>query len=165
MFKNFFSKRRKEAKSNKPNKVSYAPNTKIPYKPKLIPMLMGEHQALLSLYGEIIDAAKAGNSGLTKRKLGKFKDLFGGHLIKENVSLYTYLKHSIADEDTAEIVNSMKSEMYGIGKDVNAFLRLYTSEEGSIDSAFLKQFEAIGEALVRRIENEEDHLYPVYQPA
>ena len=127
-------------------------------------MLLAEHKALLSLYGEILAAAKADDTKLTKLKLHKFKDLFGGHLIKENVSLYTYLRHSIEDTDTSEIVNGMKSEMYGIGKEVNSFLRHYTNEHAEIDKAFIEKLEGLGSALVRRIENEESHLYPVYQP-
>jgi len=65
--------------------------------------------------------------------------LFSGHLIKENVSLYTYLSHSITDNDTSEAINLMKSEMYGIGKEVNSFLRHYTSEYADIDNVFIEK--------------------------
>jgi len=164
MFKNLFSKRQGKAEAKKTEKKSYAGDTKIPYKPKLIPVLLSEHQALLSLYGDILASAKVKDTDLTKLKLNKFKDLFSGHLIKENVSLYTYLSHSITDNDTSEAITFMKSEMYGIGKEVNSFLRHYTSEHADIDNVFIEKLEGLGKALVRRIENEEAHLYPVYQP-
>jgi len=164
MFKNLFSKRKKKVEATKTKKKSYAGDTKIPYKSKLIPVLLNEHKALLSLYGDILAAANAKDADRTKLKLNKFKDLFSGHLIKENVSLYTYLSHSITDNDTSEAINLMKSEMYGIGKEVNSFLRHYTSEHADIDNVFIEKLEGLGEALVRRIENEEAHLYPVYQP-
>lgn len=164
MFKKIFSRVRERIKKEETiDTHSYAPNTKIPYKENLIPVLLDEHRKLLSLYGETLNAAKAGDASLTKRKLNNFKRLFRGHLLKENVSLYTYLKHAISDQGTAEIISFMKTEMYGVGKEVNSFLSRYTKEDAVIDKNFIRRFEAVGEALVRRIEDEEEHLYPVYQ--
>ena len=151
-----------EKKSKQPvNK----PKIQIPYKENLVPTLLSEHQVLLRIYSDTLEAAKNGDTDLTKLKLGKFKDLFTAHLTKESVFLYTYLNQSLNNDDAVNISKEMQTEMHGIGGAVNDFLKLYMSDSAVIDGKFIKELEGIGGALVKRIENEESQLYPTYKAA
>ena len=165
MFKNIFSIFRFGSKSKqvKPNENSNKSKVKVPYKENLIPTLLNEHKVLLNIYSDTLEAAKRGDTGLTKLKLSKFKGLFETHLTKESVFLYTYLNQSLNNDDTVKLVNSMKTEMHGIGGAVNNFLKLYTGDEAVIDKKFIAELEGIGAALVQRIKSEESQLYPTYK--
>ena len=94
------------------NIKSHVLNTHVSYKPTLIPVLLHEHQTLLSLCSDTIEAAKKGNSDLSKQNLSKFYDVFSGHLIKKRFALYPYSNHLSKDADASEYVSSIKSEMY-----------------------------------------------------
>lgn len=154
-----------ESKEVKPKERLNTSNVKVPYKENLIPTLLNEHRVLLKIYSDTLEAAKKGDTGLTKLKLSKFKELFKTHLTKESVFLYTYLNQSLNNDDTVNLVNSMKTEMHGIGGAVNDFLELYTGDEAVIDGKFITELEGIGAALVQRIQSEESQLYPTYKVA
>jgi len=141
----------------------YAPSTKIQFKEKLIPALVAEHKVLLALHGKIIQAAENQDPAKTRLFLVKFKDLLVGHLLKENTSLYTYLRHSLGDDPSAELVMDMKYEMDSVARGITQFLKPAIEEGYSYDARFVEKFNEIGTALVRRVENEEDFLYPTYQ--
>jgi len=138
-------------------------STKISYNSDLVPTLIGEHKMLLKLHGEIIDSAKREEHQRTKKLLVKFKNLLVGHLLKENTSLYTYLKHSLSDPSSSELATGMKQEMDGIAQAVMQFIKTALEDDYVYDENFISEFSGIGAALVNRIESEENSLYLAYE--
>lgn len=166
---NLFKKKDKEQKSSveEPQVVhKAAPGTEIRYNPNLINKLKTDHQALLGIYGEIKAAFDASNYPLVTEKLKALKSGFMDHILVENVSLYVYMKSSFHDDEgNLELVQGFRSEMDGIGKVVRAFLLKYEmiGVDEDLASSFGHDLAGIGEALVARIEREENTLYPLYQ--
>jgi len=151
-----------KSQNTAPPEPVYAPNTSIKFDHDLIEVLEAEHQALLKLFGNVLNFVKVGRQEQARRSLIKFRDLLVGHILKENTSLYIYLKHAVEDDATTEIVTTMKTEMDDIGRVVVKFLNDHIKNPANLDQEFVEKFEVIGEKLVRRIQNEESHLYPVY---
>ncbi len=165
-------KRRKgkevEAQSNA-GKVSggTAPGTEIHYYSDLVPELLNDHQVLLKRFAEIAEAEKRGEFHRLPGLLEEFGSILRGHLLKENVKLYIYLQHALAnDPDNAALMQGFRTEMHGISRTVTNFLKHYGQKEW--DQQRREQFgtdlDEIGEVLVRRIQTEEEVLYPLYLP-
>ncbi|MFN3397146.1 MAG: hemerythrin domain-containing protein [Sulfurimicrobium sp.] len=152
-------------------KQSVAPGTQLHYDPNLVPNLVADHQALLGIFGEVGAAMNQKNMTLVKQKLGEFGDGLRGHLLKENIRFYVYLQHSLeGDDENAAIMHEFRNEMQHIGKAVADFLHKYTAaDEGWIwDDAMWQSFQhevgVIGKVLTKRIQTEENILYPLYLP-
>ncbi|MBK6742437.1 MAG: hemerythrin domain-containing protein [Hydrogenophilales bacterium] len=100
--------------------------------------------------------------------LAQFGDALRGHILKENIRLYVYLKHSLqGDEDSTAIVHQFSREMHHIGLAVTDFLTRYTGDRNWDDaqwSVFERDLKEVGAVLTRRIETEESILYPLYLP-
>lgn len=145
-----------------------APGTHIRFDPSLIPGLVADHKTLLALYTGIKHAALQRNAAQVTEKLGEFSDELRGHLLKENVRLYVYLQHSLAnDPENAAIMSDLRLEMQQIGKAVGDFIKRYSGPEtwrGNVWGQFDADLGNIGKVLVRRIETEERILYPLYMP-
>jgi DNA polymerase/3'-5' exonuclease PolX len=89
-------------------------------------------------------------------------------LLKENVRFYVYLQHSLeGDAENAAIMHEFRREMQHIGKAVADFLHKYTTEgewDGMMWQSFQQEVGGIGKVLVKRIQTEENVLYPLYLP-
>jgi hemerythrin-like domain-containing protein len=97
--------------------------------------------------------------------LQEFGSLLQGHLLKENIKLYVYLQHALAnDPDNAALMQGFRKEMNGISRTVTRFLKHYGEEnwDRQRQEKFGHDLQAIGEVLVKRIETEESVLYPLY---
>jgi len=147
------------------NRMGYAPNTKIAYKPTLVPTLQKEHQLLMSMFWKAVDAAESRKTDLTKELLNMFKDMFVDHVLKENTSLYIYLRHSAKKESSQEAVRALKRDMDVIGRKVKDFIDYANMETTEVDAQFISEMRSVGGLLQRRIEQEETFVYPTYQPA
>lgn len=140
-----------------------APGSGIQYSPKLIKELEDDHKALVNLYKEAANAIERRDGAALRRNLGQLKDSLTGHLLKENLKLYAYMNHCYRnDAEGVDLIKGFRNDMTQIGKVVFNFLSKYTAPGAKFDLAFKKEFDAIGEALVRRIESEEKQLYPLY---
>ncbi len=147
---------------------SDAPGTHLHYDPNLVSHLLADHQMLLGIFGDIAAAMKRKDMGLVKEKLGKFGDELNGHLLKENIRFYIYLQHNLKnDPENAAIMLGFRKEMQQIGKSVVDFLQKYTAE-GDWNEAMWQNFQqevgGIGKVLTKRIQMEENTLYPLYLP-
>lgn len=145
-----------------------ASGTQVHYDPALVSSLVSDHQVLLGIFGEIVAAMEQKNVSRTKEKLGEFGDALRGHLLKENVRFYVYLQHSLeGDTENAAIMHEFRREMQHIGKAVADFLHKYTAE-GEWDEKMWQSFQqevgGIGKVLTKRIQTEENILYPLYLP-
>lgn len=158
----FFRKKRHEPQ---PTAYRSAPGTHISYSPELIGSLKSDHQALLTLYGEIQSDLDARRYPKIVEKLAEFRTALTSHLLTENVRLYVYLDRQFSrDETNSELIRSFRKEMDNIGRIAMNFLRKY--EELGVDAElakhFARDFATIGEVLTNRIKREEETLYPLY---
>ena len=89
-----------------------APGTNIRFDPKLVSELKSDHQKLVKLFTELVSIAGQRDSQLLTKNLSNFGSLLRGHILKENVRLYVYLKSSLqADEDSLGIMQGFSQEM------------------------------------------------------
>ncbi|MBU0501586.1 MAG: hemerythrin domain-containing protein [Gammaproteobacteria bacterium] len=162
----FFLKGKEEDESPQ-DREHRAPGSHIPYYPDLIKHLTAEHKDLLALYQRIENARAGADYGRVDDLLEEFASVLRGHLLTENVKLYVYLKYVLSkDPENAALMQQMRTEMMHIGRSVVAFLDTY--HKCAWDEAMRQQFAAdmaqIGAVLVKRINTEEDTLYPLYMP-
>lgn len=174
MFEFLFRRRHSEsphaAEPRKERDVSaeVAPGTHLHYDPRLVTELSADHVSLLSLFKEIAALAERRDSSALTDRLTRFGDLLRGHVLKENVRLYVYLKHTLqSDEDSLAIMQQFAQEMHHIGRAVTDFLQKYHEVEewdASQWAVFARDLGNVGKVLSRRIETEENTLYPLYLP-
>lgn len=150
-----------------PIALRYAPGTEIGYHPDLIPRFQKTHQALQKLYVSIQVATEGNDFVGAQKSLDAFRKTLTGHLLEENVKLYTYLARCLAaDPANKDLIGSMKSEMGQIGTTVMTFINQY-SQTGLTPfnkRQFLEGWGGIGAVLTDRIEREETSLYTMYLP-
>lgn len=163
MFNFFKNKNRSQALEPTPTAKGAANNANIRYEPTLIPNLKKDHKKMSSIYVEIENAYHAGKAADIRRFLIEFKDLLTGHILKENISLYAYMKYNLKNDPiNYELMQSMQKEMGDIGRVVYRFLDKSTKSTAVYDVEFKREFDQIVNALVRRMQNEENQLYSIY---
>ncbi len=142
-----------------------APGTKIHHDPRLIEALKEDHRLLLEIFAAIDGARQQGDLMVVQTRLNQFRIVLQDHLLKENVRLYVFLEHQLVNDPTShQLMHGFRHEMDDIGRAVVGFLTRY-KEIGlhpELAAAFATDLDAIGEALVARIQREEDTLYPMY---
>lgn len=142
-----------------------APGTRIYHDPELITSLKEDHRRLFNNFHAIGAASKAGDLVTVQNLLGQFQTMIQDHLLKENVRLYVYLEHVLANDLTSrQMMHGFRHEMDGIGRAVVGFLEKYKliSAHPELADSFSTDLGGIGEALVARVKREEDLLYPMY---
>lgn len=147
--------------------VHYAPGTEIGYHPDLVPRFQKTHQALQKLYASIKAQTEDDEFVDAQKSLDAFRKALTGHLLEENVKLYTYLARCLASDPASKgLMGSMKSEMGRIGTTVMAFIEEYTQSGITPFNKrqFLSGWDGIGAVLTDRIEREETSLYTMYMP-
>ena len=148
-----------------PAEESAAPGTSIHYHPELIGKLTADHQLLLKLFGETSAAAAQGDVVAAAARLEEFRVTLQSHLLTENIRLYVYLEHALAEDAASHaLIHEFRHEMDGIGKAVVGFLSKYRNLAAHPEQAaeFAGELAGIGKVLVERIEREEGTLYPLY---
>ncbi len=161
---------REPAVSNNPapapkGKAVNAPGTHIHHDADLIGSLMEDHQKLLKTFQAIGAASFAGELTKVQSLLAQFQTMIMDHLLKENVRLYVYLEHLLANDSVShQMMHGFRHEMDGIGRVVVGFLEKYKTigQHPELAESFSTDLRGIGEALVARIKREEDILYPMY---
>lgn len=153
------------AAAEAPAPASAAPGTSIHYHPDLIGRLTADHQVLLKLFSEAGVAAVRGDVIAAAARLEEFRVALQSHLLTENIRLYVYLQHSLADDAASHaLIHEFRHEMDGIGRAVVAFLGKYRDLAAHPERAgeFSAELAAVGKVLVERIRREENTLYPLY---
>lgn len=143
--------------------AKFAPNTKIAYTPHLVPMLENQQRDLLAIYWKALTAAQNHKDELTRKYLIEFKDMLVEHLLKENTSLYIYLRNSVRKPSAQEAVKAIKVEMDKLARKIKQFLDKSIKQE-TFDADFIEGLKLVGDALRERIEKEAAYVYPNYQP-
>ena len=119
------------------------------------------------IYLDIKTAFEGGDYEEVAKKLVHFRSSLQAHLLTENVRLYIYLSHSLAnDEINSELIHEFRREMDAIARVAMNFLKKYDTigVDKELAGAFAKDFATIGQVLTERIEKEERVLYPLYLP-
>ncbi|WP_158527283.1 hemerythrin domain-containing protein [Pelagibaculum spongiae] len=164
----WFSKKKNKAPEQKPVAVevkSVAPGTGISFKPDLIKKYSSDHQELLGLYGQVAEKLQQQEFSAIPALLKRLQDALRAHLLDENLNFYIYMQHCYkADEDNLELISEYRREMTDIGRTAFSFLKQYGEPGADVSSAeFRSVFDQIGEVLTRRIDAEENYLYPLYR--
>lgn len=142
-----------------------APGTRIRHDPQLIARLKDDHDLLLGIHAAIAAAAQAGDFAQVQQRLDHFRTVLMDHLLKENVRLYVYLEHLLAQDPASHrLIREFRHDMDAIGRTVVAFLTKYKSvaSQPELAAGFAAELAAIGEVLAARIRREEDTLYALY---
>lgn len=137
------------------------------YQPELIDQLKHEHQRLLDLHAEIRSALELANYAAVIDKLSELRTTLQAHLLIENVGLYSYLEHKMAESSAnTDVTRRFHREMDTIGIAAMEFISKYQSTGLSHELAptFAREFALIERILNSRIEKEEIILYPLYLP-
>ncbi len=164
--KRFFSPRPdQQAGQGESPPAPTAPGTLLHYDPELIERLTGDHRGLLDIYGRISNAHDNSEYGQVRELLAEFDHRLREHLLQENTRLYVYLQHNLPrGTEEWRTMHDFQHEMKDIGKAVTAFLDRYAI--GEWDTALVESFSSelagIGQVLQKRIEAEEERLYPQY---
>lgn len=141
------------------------PDAVIQFYPKLVDHLEADHQQLLRLYTNIGTTLNIREYQLIPGQLGKFKDNLKAHLDAENIKFYGYLEQNLKDQtEEFQAMRNFRKEMRTIERTVIKFLDKWISNGISANTSeeFKAEYDAIGSALVTRIESEEKELYILY---
>lgn len=139
----------------------------IGYDPKLIDSLLRDHAELGRIFSSIGEAHKTGNFNEIRPLLINFKSRLEAHVLTENVRFYNYLEQLLAsDPNNTGVMHDFRREMNGIARGVIDFVKKYQSSNFTPEERrqFASDYEAVGKILEQRLDNEENNLYPLYQP-
>jgi len=148
-----------------PQTQDQRPHINISYNPELIDRLVSEHQYLLGIYTDIMQASESKDYDFLKEKLDDFGINLKAHLLTEHIELYIYLEYILSsDHKTFQYMHELRMEMDEISSEVIGFLHTYRSNPVNDQNVekFKKQFEKIGHILSERIQREEKTLYTLY---
>ena len=140
----------------------------IAYYPKLISYLEMDHQHLINLYTDINAALELKEYSVVGDCLAQFKEDFKSHLEDENIKFYGFLEQSLKHKNEEFVsLRRFRKEMRTIERNVIKFLDYWMDIGVTAESyqEFKTQYDAIGHALVKRIESEENGMYKMYSHA
>jgi regulator of sigma D len=140
---------------------------RFPFNPDLISKLKKDHQELLVVFARIVEASENSQFSEISKNLRELKIAFNGHIVHEETKFYGYLENLFKPAKHAterKIARDLRNEMRGISKAVTDFCEKWITTTVAAESHkdFDGELEAIGEALVTRINLEESTLYTLY---
>ena len=114
-----FKNRDRDGKSKEmgdTTQVLVAPGTEITYKADLIEKYQQDHQAILSIFNEVLSAVQLADTPAMLERLRDLQIALRKHLLDEELNLYIYLRHCYShDRDKQEIINKFKRRSKKIG--------------------------------------------------
>lgn len=168
MFDFLFGHKHSEADEAAAKKTAIAPGNGINYDANLVAELKADHGLLVALFSGIVSTTAQRDDKMLAEQLNAFGQKLRGHLLKENVRFYVYLKNSLqSDENSLAIMQDFAREMQQIGRAVTDFLNKYTRVAQWDDAqwaVFERDLNGVGRVLTQRIESEEGTLYTLYLP-
>ncbi len=162
------AERAAERKMAQMKRAKTAAKKGVSYDERLIENLESDHEMLVDIFSKIWrDGYEASNYKALSNLLSEFKTLFQSHLLKENVKFYAYLEQSMKDDShSLGVVREFRKDMNDIANAVITFCKTYDKPEYTKvnQDSFKEDYQAIGQALVRRVQLEERDLYSLYAP-
>ncbi|GAA6137228.1 hypothetical protein NBRC116583_09750 [Arenicella sp. 4NH20-0111] len=160
---------RQTVKSRGQLKQASARSKGIAFDSGLIQNLEKDHEMLVEIFGKIwSEGYEKSDFDVVSRHLSEFKSLFQSHLLKENVKFYAYLEQAMKkDSHSLSVVREFRKDMNDIANAVIGFCKKYDKPEYTkvAHESFKKDYQGIGQALVRRVQLEERDLYSLYAPS
>ena len=154
-----------ESNNNQEKPDSYMIANQIAYNGNLINNLKEDHQYLLSLYGSVLQSSQKFQYAQIFEKLQIFEKSFKMYLYSKNVKLYAYLEQTLKEEvEEFKKMRKFRREMRILETEINQFLTIWMELDLSSQNIqeFTDDLKEIGHVLVKRIESEENVLYPIY---
>jgi len=146
------------------NKVEYEI---LEYNRDFIKNLVNDHQRFFELYHAIKDQFVTNSDyDQMKKHIQNFKVAIELHLMMEDTKLYGYLRKIHQDNELLyELVEETQQETDEIADEVLEFIEKYSHEENykSNINNFMNELEDMYRLLSKRIELEENKLFPLYR--
>jgi len=142
--------------------VFFKQNKDLSKNSKKVKKWQGEHRALANYAGKIVDAYDRGNTKKARKLLDKLQTIALKHLMDEDVTFFELFKKSANAEQDKEILASIKKfreSFIDTKKALFYFFIYYTDEKNELNQIFKDKLDGIIDALVQRIEFEENNLY------
>ncbi len=137
------------------------------HNPSLICQLKKDHKKLFNIYNELYNLFISNSDHKDiENVLNQLKTMLLIHINFEDSLLYSYLhgryRHS---SNKISFIDNASEEMQNISKVALKFISECSNPElySKNKDKFQKELEIIGDILVKRIEFEEDRLYPLYE--
>lgn len=138
----------------------------IQYDPGLIKKLNNDHQELLQLFTEVMEAASQDDFDQVEKLLTLFGNRLKLHLMTEQIKFHTYLEQALKDCALTQQMNrDFQVRIMEIGQTALDFLNQYKSStwDELTKNEFIEGMEGLGKILTERIDMEEE-LYELYLP-
>jgi len=135
-------------------------NRDLEYNAKVVKRWTNEHRKLEKYAGKVIASYDKNNTKQAKKYLNKLELLALNHLMDEDVTFFDLEK--MAKDKDKRILDAMiefRRSFSGTKKALFHFFFYYTSPKTVLDANFREKFDGIVNALVQRIEFEENNLY------
>jgi len=163
-----FQDTQQESAESRPSTYPSDHSARIGYDPLLITRLRQDHRNFIELFSQAQLLLNSADYEGVKRKLGELRIALQDHLLLASTKFYIYLSRLLAyHSESMTILNRQRSAMHHNSREIMDFLRTYSAIR--LDSAsapmFQEEFLKIGATLMNRIENEENHLFPLYRDA
>jgi len=126
---------------------------------KLVKKWEQEHERLVELAGKIINNYAKHDEKQAKRELAMLSDLASSHFMDEDLNFYKLTRDGKFDEETTQKVKEFTESFKKVKIDLMSFFANYSRPEVPLDDDFFRHFNAIVEAVGKRIEFEEGDLY------
>lgn len=140
-------------------------DVRIPYYPKLTHDLEMQHHQLLNTFADIGNALCLKEFDTIRDQLIQFKEEFKAHLETKNIKCYGYLEQNLKGQ-RAEFneLRCFRKDMRKIERHVLKFLEQWIDFDVTRRSAaeFKMAYEITSNMLLKRIEDEEQLLHPLY---
>ncbi len=138
------------------------------HNPSLIHQLKDDHKKLFTIYNELYNLfINNEKHEIVVEKLIQLKVMLDMHIDFEDSLLYSYLNNKYRNiNNKLSFINDAQKEMENIIKVALKFIDDCSNSElyNKHRDKFKKELELIGDILVKRVEFEEDRLYPLYVP-
>jgi regulator of sigma D len=136
------------------------------YNPSLINQLKNDHKKLFDIYNKLYDMfISNSNHKEINNKLHQLEVMLNIHINFEDTLLYAYLNNRYEnDSDKLNFITNTDKEMKSISLVALNFInkcsnpKLYNKHKDK----FKEELKIIGDILVKRVEFEENKLYPLY---
>ena len=127
---------------------------------KLVRRWRKEHGQIASLADEILGCCSNGNEKKARKKLKKLSSVTLNHLMDEDIELYKLLEnHKKIDDEIKDLTVKFEDTFRDTKIVLMNFLSKYNHPDSSLDNEFIEAFNKLIEALVGRINFEEETLY------
>jgi regulator of sigma D len=135
------------------------------HNPSLICQLKSDHKRLFNIYNELYNSFTSNSDHkIIEDKLNQLKIMLIIHINFEDALLYSYLKGRYKDSSKISFIDNSNQEMGSISEVALNFIKECSNPElyHKHKERFQQELEIIGDILVKRVEFEEDRLYPLY---